>query len=642
MRIACNLLTFVLLLTLQNASQSQERFRILAEDFHSDKTNQMMRSYLRTQVHRALDARNSELNAALSSRQGIREYQAKRRDYLEKVFGGRPRLDAQTVRVTGTITGEQFTIEKVLFESQPGLIVTANLYRPAGDGPFPSILHPCGHTEDGKANPTYQRVNQLLVRHGFLVLCFDPVGQGERKQMFTEKGQPTHRASSEHQQLGIGANLLGEGLGTYMVWDAMCAIDYLTTRSDVDVERIGCTGNSGGGNLTSFLMAYDDRIAVAAPGCFMTTHRHKNERPGPGDAEQNLFGQIQHGFDLPDFLIARAPKPTLILSATQDFVPIDGAWEAFRDAKRVYSKLGRPECIQLVEADEKHGFTEPLRLAASQFFARWLQAKNLDVRTEPPVRLRTAKELQVTRTGQTRDEPGAQLLGALMHKRCNELQAKRDALSKQRIRKATGIRQLKHLPHPKVVRTAGANGITLLKIHPERGITLPALHWSQGQKAPIVLAPHGGMNSVVQEASRLNAAGHPVLVVEVRDTGETSTRNWRFQGAENYIAMMLGRNWLAMRSEDLLVASRWLSKQHASKAVNLRCDGAISLCGLHAAALEPTLISKLKTHGGLKSWLELLDASNPYEHAESVVPGVLKFYDLPELRAFVPKGAESR
>ena len=128
-----------------------------------------------------------------------------------------------------------------------------------------------------------------------------------------------------------------------MVWDAVRAIDYLCSRPDVDADKIGCTGNSGGGNLTSYLMAYDDRIAAAAPGCFMTTHRRKNEKPGPGDAEQNLFAQIRDGFDHPDFILTRAPKPTLILSATKDFVPIEGSWEALRQAKRVYTVLGFPE-----------------------------------------------------------------------------------------------------------------------------------------------------------------------------------------------------------------------------------------------------------------------------------------------------------
>ena len=140
------------------------------------------------------------------------------------------------------------------------------------------------------------------------MLCYDPIGQGERKQIFTPDGTPAFRASSEHQQLGVAPILLGRGLATYMVWDGVRGIDYLCSRPDVDPQRIGCMGNSGGGNMTSFLMAYDERIAAAAPGCFLTTHRHKNESPGPGDAEQNLFAQIREGFDHSDFILVRAPE----------------------------------------------------------------------------------------------------------------------------------------------------------------------------------------------------------------------------------------------------------------------------------------------------------------------------------------------
>ena len=115
--------------------------------------------------------------------------------------------------------------------------------------------------------------------------------------------------------------------------------------------------------MTSYLMAYDERIARRRAGCFMTTHRRKNESPGPGDAEQNLFAQIREGFDHPDFILARAPKPTLILAATQDFVPIEGTWEAFRQAKRAYTQLGYPERVALIETNAKHGFSRRLRKA---------------------------------------------------------------------------------------------------------------------------------------------------------------------------------------------------------------------------------------------------------------------------------------
>lgn len=647
----------VSLLAVNDALQAQSEYRVLPSDFNSDKTQQMMRAYLREQVHEALDRRLKELQAALASREQIIEYQQQRREFLRWTLGEMPPRSPLNAQVTGTIEEDGFTIEKVLYESQPGFHVSANLYRPDGPGPFPAVLHPCGHSENGKAAGVYQKANRLLARNGFIVLCFDPIGQGERKQIFTADGKPAHRASSEHQQLGVAPILLGRSLATYMVWDGVRGIDYLCSRPDVDAKRIGCTGNSGGGNLTSYLMAYDERIAAAAPGCFMTTHRRKNESPGPGDAEQNLYAQIRDGFDHPDFIIARAPKPTLILAATYDFVPIEGTWEAFRQAKRIYTKLGHPERVELIEARAKHGYSRRLREGAVRFFARWLQGRRIEVleSEEEDVPVRSAAELKATPEGQVRKLKGERSILELYAAYERKLASQRPKLTRDIVRKVTGIRPLDQLPQPKVeAGKAGEgrsgtgdndhgksrpNAATIqprqLVFHPEPGIVLPALHWPQGDAEPVMIAPSDGINSAVAEAERLNAKGHPVLIVEVRDTGETQTRNWRFVGADYYIAHMLGRCWLGMRTEDLLVSARWLKEQQEADAVRLVAYGEIGPPARHAAALEPKLITALRVSDGLTSWRELTKSTTAHQHLHNAVQNALTHYDLPDLAGLV-------
>ncbi len=627
--------------------RAESDYRVLPADFNADKTQQMMRAYLRGHVHEALDRRLMELENALGSREQIAAYQDERREFLRWTLGEMPERTPLNAQVTGTIGDDGFTIEKVLFESQPGFHVTANLYRPGGEGPFPAILHPVGHAENGKALGDYQRANRLLARNGFIVLCFDPIGQGERKQILGADGKPVHRASSEHQQLGVAPILLGRGLGSYMVWDGVRGLDYLCSRPDVDPKRIGCTGNSGGGNLTSYLMAFDDRIAAAAPGCFMTTHRRKNESPGPGDAEQNLFAQIRDGFDHPDFILARAPKPTLILAATHDFVPIEGTWEALRQAKRVYARLGYPERVELIEANAEHGFSRSLREGSVRFFARWLQGRRIEVFEEQDVPVHSDKELQVTSDGQVRQLPNERSLFDLYADHERQLAVRRPKLTREVLRNVTGIRPLKQLPKPQVEgkrsdvlpsepprapASAAADSPQKLVFHPEPGIVLPALYWPTGDAEPILIAPAGGMNSVVADAERWHAQGHPVLVVEVRDTGETKTRNWRFVGADYYIAHMLGRCWLGMRAEDLLISARWLKEQQRAESVRLVADGDIGPAALHAAALEPQWISALRTKGGLASWRELMTSTDAHTHLHNAVHNALRYYDLPDLR----------
>ena len=238
------------------------------------------------------------------------------------------------------------------------------------------------------------------------MLCYDPIGQGERKQILqdgadrSETAKGRFRPTGEHNLAGVAPILLGQNLATYRIWDGIRSIDYLAGRDDVDASRIGCAGNSGGGLMTAYLMALDQRIAAAASSCFITTTRRKNDDPGPGDAEQNIHAQTAYGMDHADYILMRAPKPTLILAATKDFVPIAGAWETYRQAKRLYTRLGVPERVGLVEADEKHGFSLHLRTGACRWMRRWL-LNQVDEVTEPDFRrlLRPAASMHAPRAG---------------------------------------------------------------------------------------------------------------------------------------------------------------------------------------------------------------------------------------------------
>ena len=612
---------------------ARAELRVLPKDFNADKEQQMMRAYLRQQVHAAMDARLKELEEALQSPTALAAYQGKRKNFLRWTLGEMPQCTPLNARVTGVLREEGFTIEKVLFESRPGFYVTANVYRPEGKGPFPAVLHPCGHSANGKAYKEYQKANRLLARHGFVVLCYDPIGQGERRQLINADGRLPLRPTSEHVVLGPAPILLGGGLGRWMVWDAVRALDYLAGRPEVDAKRLGCMGNSGGGNLTSFLMAYDDRIAAAAPGCFMTTHRRKNEKPGPGDAEQNLFAQIREGFDHPDFILTRAPKPTLILAATADFVPIEGTWEAFRQAQRAYTVLGHPERVALVEANEKHGFSRRLREGAARFFARWLQGRIVEINEPENVPVRKDAELQVTPKGQVLQLDGARSIFDWFAADEKQMAAQRPPLTRDRLQQLTGIRRAAELPPMEGLQfLRKVDQPRPLLWHPEKGISLPAVHWPEGDKTPVLITPVDGLKSALPAADKLRAAGHPVMIVDLRDLGETATRNWRFPGADWYISYLLGRSFLAMRTEDILQCAKWLGEHHKSPSIHLIAHGETTTAAQHAAALEPKLIHRLTLHSGLASWKTLMTDRRANRHLHTIHPRALQHYDLPDLK----------
>ena len=203
------------------------------------------------------------------------------------------------------------------------------------------MLVPCGHSDNGKAAETYQRMSILLAKNGMAALCYDPIGQGERVQLLDGAGKPAVKGSTtEHTLLGIGALLVGRSAAGYRVWDGIRSLDYLASRPEIDPKRLGCTGNSGGGTLTAYLMALDDRIVAAAPSCYITSLERLFATIGPQDAEQNITGQVAFGMEHADYVTMRAPRPTLLSVGTRDFFDIQGSWDTFREVKRIYCTLG--------------------------------------------------------------------------------------------------------------------------------------------------------------------------------------------------------------------------------------------------------------------------------------------------------------
>ncbi len=197
-------------------------------------------------------------------------------------------------KVTGEIRTDSYTIEKVMYESLPGFYVTANVYRPNRPGRYPAVLLQSGHTQEGK--PENQRLAANLAMKGFVVLCFDPIGQGERVQTYSRQLDAPLAGWSvpEHIEMGAQAQLIGQGLARYFIWDAMRSIDYLASRPDVDASRIGAAGCSGGGALTTFTGGLDPRLKVVIPACYpsffpVVISHGRIGRPGCGNGLFRIF-----------------------------------------------------------------------------------------------------------------------------------------------------------------------------------------------------------------------------------------------------------------------------------------------------------------------------------------------------------------
>lgn len=570
------------------------------------------------------------------------------RERFIRALGGFPEKTPLNARVTGVIDAPDYRIEKIVFESQPRFYVTANLYLPkTGSGPYPAILFPLGHEHGAKSNEDWQQVLVTFVRKGYVCLTWDPLGQGERIQIYDEDlgNSKLVQATTEHTVLGMQTLLAGDSLARYTIWDGIRALDYLESRPEVDARRIGCTGNSGGGTHTAYISALDDRIQVAAPSCFITSWRRLLTTIGPQDAEQCIPPVLAEGLDHPDFIHAFAPKPYMMLSAIRDFFSITGARESYTEAQKVYGLLGAADKIGMTEADDGHGYTHPRRVASYRWFDKWL--KGVDEHTpDEPVSPRREEELYTTPTGHVATSLRGETVTTLNQARVRSFN--RGTATPARIRELIGYEyQSEGAPRTKpfgVIRREGYR-VEKLTYLSEAGIEIPAvLYLPDGDtgRRPAVVYAHGrGKSFAGRDAESLAAQGLVVLSVDLRGLGESrdprvaSSSNWaRYFGDYNsaMTAMLTGRTLTGGRARDI---SRGIDLLAARPEVDAQriygaARGSTGVAMLHAAALD-SRIRRLALEETLESYQAVVDARIHQNIAELVVPGALRHYDLPDL-----------
>lgn len=601
--------------------------------------------WLQDQAKLHFDRRRQAI-AALKTPEDVQRRQKALREQFLAALGGFPERTPLNPQITGQIERPDYRIEKVIYESRPHHHITANLYLPVGKGPFPGVIMPCGHSANGKAADAYQRACLLLAKNGIAVLCYDPIGQGERIQLLDPVGKPAISGStSEHTLIGVGALLVGSSCATYRIWDGIRSLDYLASRPEIDPQRLGCTGNSGGGTLTSYLMALDDRIVAAAPSCYLTTLEKLFSTIGPQDAEQNIPGQVVFGLEHADYVTLRAPLPTLICVGTQDFFNIDGAWTTYREAKSIYGILGYGERVDLFEYNDPHGFSLPRRQAAMRWMRRWL-LKQDDAPFETDFPIHTDQELQCTRTGQVLQDFHGISAFDITRQRAAELAKERAAKPLTGLQLQTAVRQAIHLPESIAAARSTPQGdlkregyaIHKVIFETEAGIELPALKWvpEQPQTLPVVIYLHeqGKQAEAAGELERLVKEGRTVLAIDLRGIGELSpnAKGWGETFGpdvrEAFLGMHINRPLLGQRVLDLLAIVKGLG---ATQTVDVIATGCLGPVAQHAALFEPA-IQKVTVRDSVESWTTV--ASTPLSRRQlvNVVPGVLRVYDLPDLK----------
>jgi cephalosporin-C deacetylase-like acetyl esterase len=636
-----------------SVTAAQESLRVLPEKIDGAPAGEMMSRYLFRQAQSMFEQWRQQYEQRKTPEQ-IAAYQKNLREQFLQSIGGLPARTPLNPKVTGVIARDGYKVEKIVFESQPGHYVTALLFLPDGGrhaSPFPGILVPCGHAGQAKAYEEYQTMGALLALNGMAALVFDPIDQGERSQ--DPALLPAIWGTSAHTMLGVGSILLGRNTARFEIWDGMRAIDYLQSRPEIDPKRIGCTGNSGGGTQTSYLMALDDRIQAAAVSCYITGFEALLSTIGPQDAEQNVFGQLAFGMDHADYLMMRAPTPILICAATQDFFDIQGTWTSFRYAKRLYTRLGVAERIGLLENDATHNYNRTQREGVARWMSRWLLGVDKAI-VEPNIVLLSAEEARCTPDGQVMRLEGARSTYDLNRDWEKDLAARRKQLwSTQsrakrldQVRRLAGVRPLAELPEPKLEfgDAVDRGGIRVEKaiVTVGDGLHLPGLaFYPQGEPVGnVVLYLHesgkeadAGPGGPIE---KLLQAGRAVAAVDVRGTGETQPKNgWGGDlfgpdTKDAFTAYLLGRSYVGMRAEDILTCAKVI-QERSQRPVDVVAVGRVCVPALHAAALEPELFGSVRLVRGLVSWADVVERGQSRGQLANVVQGALGEYDLPDL-----------
>lgn len=457
----------------------------------------------------------------ITDSEDLKKFQKALRRKLWKIFGVSydPALPLD-VRSFGKIQKEGYSIEKLIFQSRPGLYVTALLYVPEGKGPFPAVLQMHGHNPEGKFGINVQQTSMALVKEGFVCLAVDAIGTFERAW---------HCYETEYHGGVLGGHLLNVGetlMGTQVV-DNLRAVDLLRQLECVKKDKIGATGASGGGNQTMWLAAMDERIAAAMPVVSV------------GSFQSYVYGMNCMCELLPDgltfteisgILALIAPRHLRVANALYDCnhdFSVAEMLKSYHPVERVYGALGLSERISFYIADRVHGYTDRQRESAIGFFNYALKDEGNgnarpivdeeplpidDLKLFPSPGSRPAEILALQDICQKK---GEELRKAMLEKKSFSAAAERKALGK--------LFRLRQLPSQMQLNSyAAVSGVKRYALRVGDHL-IPFLYkeGSSPEKVRILLHPEGKGQLSPETISAAAADGASLLMPDLFGTGET-------------------------------------------------------------------------------------------------------------------------
>jgi dienelactone hydrolase len=525
-------------------------------------------------------------------------------------------------KMTGTVEREgSVLIEKIHFQSRPGLYVTGNLYRPREvKDRLPAILYVCGHSGRGRdGNKTsFQEHGMWFARHGYVAFLIDTLQLGEV-------------AGIHHGTYNLGRwwwHSAGYTPAGVECWNGIRAIDYLVSRSDVDPARIGVTGISGGGAATYWIAGADDRVACAAP------------TSGISDLESYVDHMIINGhcdcmfmynvfqWEWTTMAALIAPRPMLFANSDHDTIfPMDGNQRVIERLRKFYAMLGHPERIADHVSPGGHDYRPDLRMAIFRWMNTHLKNETGPVSDadDPPIE---GKRLRVF--PEDKDLPAdainARIDELFVAKGTPTLPAA-DDWARWKADQVAQLRAVSFRPFPDRVPAAEPRLWSAPAAHArwlatEPGIEVVVVDLRRGgddarQGTLIVLNEGESLGSVPDWIAQAVSRDDLVLLAP-RGVGPTA---WDRKSPPNYVArshVLLGRTVDAGRVWDAAAVGRWIVEHSAEgRRWRIAGTGQAGIVAAYAALFEPSLAEVLVDHP-------------PDSHRNGpILLGVLQVLDIP-------------
>lgn len=502
------------------------------------------------------------------------------------------------IQVTGTLQGEGYHIEKLYYESLPGLYVRANLYVPDHlKQPAPAILYVCGHAPTQKAH--YQAHPRKFAQLGFVCLIIETIQYGE--------------VSGEHWGCYARGwfNWYSRGYtpGGVECWNAIRGLDLLSQRTEVDTSKLGVTGISGGGAQSWYIAAMDSRIKAAAPVCGASSLKAQ-VTTRTLDGHCDCMTPINtYRIDFSDIGALIAPRPLLIGQAERDGLnQVESVEELFKKIQKIYGYYQSEDLVSLVETPGGHSYHTVSREQIFAFFLRHLTGKVVspeeagDIETDE-TKLFSNDTLKVFAGGPPADNRSATIQDSFLPE--TRLPAITDDASRMQWREAVteflrnrtfGAFPPKPVPFDAtlVFRTLdnARYGQDLHSFRSEAGWRLKTeVRWAHSKDSlsplVIVLGNAGDIPSVAESFGYQVSSGRNMAFFDARGVGENGWSpelNWHVRRA----AAWTGRTIASMQVYDVLrciAFCRTLQGVDPDK-ISLAAEGDMAVVALYAALMD--------------------------------------------------------